>query len=55
MIKLICLAILTTICTSCTYSVNLVHTQGEAYDIVDDSDSAQPDVSPSVEVPLGSL
>ncbi len=38
-----------TLC-ACTYSVSLVHTEGEASDVIDQDQS--PDVSPSLEVPL---
>ena len=41
--------------TACTYSVNLVHTEGSASDVVDDTQSASPNVSPTLDVPLSSL
>ncbi len=37
--------------SSCTYSINLVHTQGEASDVVDETQSAQPDISPNLDIP----
>lgn len=38
--------------SSCTYSVNLVHSHGTATDVIDDGDTATPDISPTVTVPL---
>lgn len=36
---------------SCTYSINMVHTQGEASDVVDETQSAQADISPNLDIP----
>lgn len=36
----------------CTYSVNMIHTKGTASDIVDENQTASPEVSPTVQVPL---
>lgn len=38
--------------TSCTYSINMVHTQGSASDVVDEDQGASPTVSPDVKVDL---
>ncbi len=38
--------------TGCTYSVNMIHTSGVASDVVDENQSASPDVSPTVSLPL---
>jgi len=35
---------------ACTYSVNLVHTQGTATDVVDETQKADPEVT--AEIPL---
>lgn len=37
---------------SCTYSVTLVHTEGTATDVVDETQSNTPNVSPDVNVPI---
>jgi hypothetical protein len=47
MIYLISLALLV---SSCTYSVNLIHTKGSATDVVDETQDASPNVSPTVSV-----
>lgn len=39
--------------TSCTYSINMVHTKGEASDVVDETQSAEPDISPTIAIPGG--
>ena len=39
------------ILTSCTYSINMVHTQGEAKDVVDETQAAEPNISPNLNVP----
>lgn len=38
--------------TGCTYSVNLIHSNGVASDVVDENQSAQPNISPTLSVPL---
>lgn len=48
--KSLILAILVILC-ACTYSVNLVHTQGEASDVVDETQTAQPDIKPTLTIP----
>ena len=37
--------------TSCTFSVNLVHTEGSASDVVDENQRADPDVNATLEIP----
>lgn len=37
--------------TSCTYSINLVHTQGTASDVVDETQSAEPDIKTEISIP----
>ena len=39
-------------CVSCTYSINMVHTQGQASDVVDENQSADPDISPDISLPV---
>jgi len=38
--------------TGCTYSINMVHTQGQADDVVDENQTARPNISPTLTVPL---
>lgn len=35
----------------CTYSINMVHTQGEASDVVDETQANEPDVKPNLNLP----
>lgn len=37
--------------TSCTYSINMVHTEGHASDVVDETQTAQPDINPTLSIP----
>ncbi len=41
--------------TSCTYSVNLAHTEGSASDLIDEQQTATPDISPTVTIPIKPL
>jgi|HubBroStandDraft_4_1064222.scaffolds.fasta_scaffold11096_8 hypothetical protein len=38
--------------TSCTYNVSMAHTEGSASDVIDDTQSNTPDISPTITVPL---
>lgn len=38
---------------SCTYSITMVHTQGEATDVVDENADAKATVSPNISIPTG--
>ena len=42
-------------CTSCTYSINMVHTSGQASDVVDETQRADPDVKADVSIPAAAL
>jgi hypothetical protein len=37
--------------SSCTYSINMIHTQGQASDVVDETQAASPDVDANVSIP----
>lgn len=50
--KFISLLLLSLSLTSCTYNVSMAHTQGQADDVIDDTASNSPNVSPTVTVPL---
>jgi len=39
------------ILVGCTYSINMVHTQGQASDVVDETQSTEPDISPNITIP----
>lgn len=46
------LCLITLMCTGCTYSINMVHSQGEATDLIDETQSNEPDVSPTITIPV---
>lgn len=37
---------------SCTYSINMVHTEGQASDVVDEQQEPKADISPNINIPL---
>ena len=41
------------ILSGCTYSINMVHTEGSASDVVDETQANTPNVSPTVSIPPG--
>ena len=41
--------------TGCTYSINMVHTEGYADDVVDEDQKASPNVSPTLSIPASAL
>lgn len=49
---LICLFFILTILESCTYNISMAHTSGTATDVIDDTASNTPNVSPTVTVPM---
>lgn len=38
--------------TSCTFNVSMAHTEGAASDVIDDTATNTPNVSPTVNIPL---
>jgi hypothetical protein len=48
LLSLICLS-------SCTYTISMVHTQGEASDVIDETNSASAKVDPQVNIPASVL
>jgi hypothetical protein len=40
------------LCAGCTYSISLVHTEGQASDIIDENQTANPNISPNLNIPL---
>jgi hypothetical protein len=47
--KFICLISL--VLSSCTYSITMIHTEGEASDVVDDTSTPTANVNPQITVP----
>lgn len=37
---------------SCTYNISMAHTEGTASDVIDDTASNTPEVSPTITLPL---
>lgn len=42
------------ILSSCTYNVSMAHTSGMADDVIDDTASNTPNVSPTLNIPISS-
>lgn len=38
--------------SSCTYNISMVHTEGQAHDVIDSAQEATPDVRPTVNIPV---
>lgn len=43
------------ILSSCTYSITQVHTEGQASDVVQESASNTPNISPNISIPVKPL
>ncbi len=43
--------LLSLILSACTYSINLVHNEGSATDLIDETQSAEPDINPNISIP----
>lgn len=41
--------------TGCTYNISMAHTEGSATDVIDDTQSNTPNVSPTVSIPAAAL
>lgn len=41
--------------TSCTYTITMVHTEGTASDVVDETSTSTPTVSPTLTIPASVL
>lgn len=37
--------------TGCTYNVSVIHSEGQASDLIDATQEAKPDISPTVSIP----
>jgi hypothetical protein len=53
--KYLASAILSLALVSCTYNVSMAHTEGTADDVIDDTASNTPNVSPTLTVPVSAL
>jgi hypothetical protein len=53
--KYVIWGVLLLIITACTYSITMVHTEGEAQDVVDETATNAPDVSPNIVLPAPTL
>ncbi len=51
LIALILIISLCFILSGCTYSVTLAHTEGQTTDLIDESQTAQPDVKANLTIP----
>ena len=45
------LMMLSLLLSACTYNVSMAHTEGSATDVIDDTASNTPNVSPTVSIP----
>lgn len=36
---------------ACTYSINMIHSEGSATDLIDENQTAQPDIKPNISIP----
>lgn len=52
---IVLLGVVITFLTSCTYSITMVHTQGTATDVVDETQRADPDVKTDLSIPATAL
>ena len=41
--------------TSCTYNVSMAHTEGTAEDVIDDTATSNPNISPDLTIPFTPL
>lgn len=39
------------ICNSCTYSINMIHSEGTATDLIDENQTADPNINPNLNLP----
>jgi hypothetical protein len=46
------IGVMMTLLLSCTYNVSLVHTEGQASNVGDETADADPDISPHLSLPL---
>ena len=44
------LSLLSLLC-ACTYNVSMVHTEGQASDVIDETSANTPNIAPQIEIP----
>lgn len=49
--KFLTIPICAMIFSACTYNVSMVHTEGTASDVIDETTSNEPNVSPNISIP----
>ena len=49
------LAMFLLLMTACTYNISMAHTEGAASDVIDDTATNTPDVSPTLTIPASVL
>lgn len=49
------LAVFSLTATACTYNISMAHTEGQATDVIDDTQSPQNDISPTISPTLSGL
>lgn len=54
-IKLLPVFLFCLLLNGCTYNISMAHTEGTASDVIDDTQSNTPDISPTVTIPLTKL
>lgn len=52
MIVMLGIVFLSVAISSCTYSITMVHTEGTASDVVDETATNSPNVSPDIKIPI---
>lgn len=54
-IKLLALIAFSATLSQCTYNISMAHTQGHATDVIDDTQSNHPNISPQLSIPASAL
>lgn len=55
MMKIILSVFFLAILSACTYSITMVHTEGSASDVVDETQTSTPEVNASLSLPIKSI
>lgn len=54
-LPIIMMIMMTIIMTGCTYSITMVHTEGQASDVVDEQQTPSTSITPTVSIPAAAL
>lgn len=49
--NLILIGVIPSLLSSCTYSITMVHTEGEATDVIDETTTPSTNISPNLSIP----